>query len=242
MAETEVTWETYWAFLAETMSEGRIPPEEIFARNSNPEVDAISGPTPPFGNPEQGWGGGQRPAITMTHYSAEIFCRWLSKKTGKTYRLPTEAEWEYAVRGGTDTPYFFEGSPKDYSDEGLWNKIFGADTTVINTYTIYAANSAGRTGEPTKVSPNPFGLRNMTGNVWEYTSDLYAGEGGSSPEHVIRGGAYSDDASGVRSAVRAATEHDLWLRTDPQQPKSIWWYSDMKAIGFRVVMEPPPGI
>ena len=242
MAETEVTWEMYWAFLSETMSEGRIPPEEIFARNSDPEVDALSGPTPPFGNPEQGWGGGQRPAITMTHYSAGIFCRWLSRKTGRTYRLPTEAEWEYAARGGTDTPYFFEGSPKKYSGTGLWNKIFGADTTVINTYTVYAGNSGGRTGEPSKVKPNPFGLRNMLGNVWEYTSDLYEGEGAASAEHVIRGGTYADDASGVRSAVRAATEHDRWLRTDPQQPKSIWWYSDMKAIGFRVVMEPPAGI
>jgi formylglycine-generating enzyme required for sulfatase activity len=242
MAENEVTWEMYWAFLSETMSEGRIPPEEIIAHNADPDVDALSGPTPPFGNPEQGWGGGQRPAITMTHYSAEIFCRWLSKKTGRTYRLPTEAEWEYAARGGTSTPYFFEGSPKKYSDKGLWNKIFGADTTVINTYAIYSANSGGRTGEPSKVKPNPFGLRNMSGNVWEYTSDLYTGEGSDGTEYVIRGGTYADDASGVRSAVRAATEHDRWLRTDPQQPKSIWWYSDIKAIGFRVVMEPPAGI
>jgi formylglycine-generating enzyme required for sulfatase activity len=239
MAETEVTWDMYWAFLAETMSEGRIPPEEIFARNSDPEIDAISGPTPPFGNPEQGWGGGSRPAITMTHYSAEIFCRWLSQKTGKTYRLPTEAEWEWAARGGTTTPYFFEGSPKKYSDRGLWNKLFGADTTVINTYVTYSANSGGRTAEPTRVKPNPWGLKNMTGNVWEYTSDHYAGEDADPVEHVIRGGTYADDAAGVRSAVRAPTSHELWLRTDPQQPKSIWWYSDIKAIGFRVVMEVP---
>jgi formylglycine-generating enzyme required for sulfatase activity/nitrate/TMAO reductase-like tetraheme cytochrome c subunit len=244
MAETEITWNVYYTFLAETIAEGRIPPEEVFALNSDPDVDAISGPTPAYGNPEQGWGGGERPAITMTHYSAEIFCRWLSEKTGKTYRLPTEAEWEYAARGGTDTPYFFEGSPKKYSETGLWNKVFGADTTVINTYTIYAGNSNGRTGEPSQVKPNLFGLRNMLGNVWEYTSDTYEGaqtEAGGA-EYVIRGGTYADDASGVRSAVRGATQHDLWLRTDPQQPKSIWWYSDIKAIGFRVVMEPPAGI
>jgi formylglycine-generating enzyme required for sulfatase activity len=240
MAETEVTWDMYWTFLAETMSEGRIPPEEIFARNSDPDIDALSGPTPPFGNPEQGWGGGERPAITMTYYSAEIFCRWLSQKTGRNYRLPTEAEWEWAARGGTDTPYFFEGSPRDYSDRGMWNKIFGADTTVINTYVIYGRNSGGRTAEPVKVKPNPFGLKNMTGNVWEYTSDFYAGDGvAAESERVIRGGTYADDASGVRSAVRGYTQHDRWLRTDPQQPKSIWWYSDVKAIGFRVVMEVP---
>jgi formylglycine-generating enzyme required for sulfatase activity/nitrate/TMAO reductase-like tetraheme cytochrome c subunit len=256
MAEAEVTWDMYWAFMAETMSEGRVSPEQVMAHNSRPDVDALSGPTPPFGNPEQGWGGGSRPAITMTHYSAEIFCRWLSARTGRTYRLPTEAEWEYAARGGTETPYFFEGSPRKYSSAGLWNRVFGADTTVINTYVTYAENSGGRTGEPTGVKPNPWGLRNMTGNVWEYTLDEWDGGGasgtagasgaagtsgvsGGRAEHVIRGGAYSDDAAGVRSAVRASTQHDRWLRTDPQQPKSIWWYSDMKAIGFRVVAEVP---
>jgi len=243
MAEAEITWATYWAYLAETMSEGRIPPEEVMAHNADPNVDAITGPTPPFGNPEQGWGGDERPAITMTHYSAEIFCRWLSKKTGHSYRLPTEAEWEYAARGGTETPYFFPGSPKKYSSRGMWNSLFGADTTVINSYTVYERNSGGRTGVPEQVRANPFGLRNMTGNVWEYTADRYEGaDAGTQTEWVIRGGAYSDDASGVRSAVRGRTEHDAWLRTDPQQPKSIWWYSDMKAIGFRVVMDVPSSI
>ncbi len=256
MAETEVTWDMYWAFYAETMSEGRIQPEVIFAHNSDPEVDAISGPTPPFGNPEQGWGGGLRPAITMTHYAAETFCQWLSKKTSKTYRLPTEAEWEYAARGGTGTAYFFEGSPKKYSSRGLWRAVFGADTTVINTYAIYELNSRSRTQEPVRVKPNQFGLKNMLGNVWEYTSDWYSPDAyaampdgsvdpkgpESGTEHVVRGGTYADDASGIRSAVRAPTRHDRWLRTDPQQPKSIWWYSDIKGIGFRVVCIVPDGL
>lgn len=256
MGETEVTWDQYWAFYAETMSEGRIAPEEIYARNSDPDIDAVSGPTPPFGNPEQGWGGGQRPAITMTHYAAETFCRWLSMKTGKTYRLPTEAEWEYAARGGTQTPYFFEGSPKRFTSKGFWRGIFGADTTVINSYAIYEMNGGSRTQEPSRVKANPFGLRNTLGNVWEYTSDRYAEDAfetlpddavdpkgpATGTEYVIRGGMYADDASGIRSAVRASTRHDEWLRTDPQQPKSIWWYSDMKGIGFRVVCEVPDSI
>ena len=84
MAEVEVTWNQYWAFYVETMSEGRTKPETIYANNSRPDVDAVSGPTPPFGMPDQGWGMGNRPAITMTHYAAETFCQWLSLKTGDT--------------------------------------------------------------------------------------------------------------------------------------------------------------
>lgn len=251
MSETEITWDQFWTFYSETMSEGRTPPEVIYANNTRPDVDAVSGPTPPFGNPDQGWGMGDRPAITMTHYAAQTFCQWLSLKTGKTYRLPTEAEWEYAARAGSDTPYFFEGSPKKYSEKSLKSRIFGADTTCINRYAVYSGNSRKRSQEPSRVQANAFGLKNMLGNVMEYCSDWYAPDyytefeetnpkgPVSGTEHVVRGGAYSDDASGIRCAARAHTMHNQWLKTDPQNPKSIWWYSDIKGIGFRVVCETP---
>ena len=255
MAEIEVTWDQYWAFYGQTMSEGRTPPEVIYANNSRPDVDAVSGPTSPYGSPEQGWGGGSRPAITMTHYAAETFCQWLSLKTGKKYRLPTEAEWEYAARGGTETPFFFEGMPKDYSDIGFWRKFFDAKTDIISDFVIYGKNSSNRTQEPDKVKPNPFGLKNMLGNVMEYCADKYSpdaysktGESVTNPiategeEWVVRGGLYTSDAADLRSAARSFTRYDDWLRTDPQQPKSIWWYSDIKGIGFRIVCEPDPSI
>ena len=333
MAEVEVTWDQYWAFYGNTMSEGRTPPETVYANNSNPNVDAISGPTPPFGFPDQGWGGGDRPAITMTHYAAETFCQWLSKKTGKTYRLPTEAEWEYAARGGTETPYFFTGNPKDFSDQGFWRKFFDAKTDSIGSYVIYSKNSKNKTQEPDLVKANPFGLKNMLGNVMEYCADKYdpeayaksgtetpyfftgnpkdfsdqgfwrkffdaktdsigsyviysknsknktqepdlvkanpfglknmlgnvmeycadkydpeayakSGSSATDPlvtegtEWVVRGGNYTSDAADLRCASRDYTKHEAWLKTDPQQPKSIWWYSDIRGIGFRVVCEP----
>ena len=256
MGEVEVTWDQFWAFYSETMSEGRTPPSVIYENNSRADIDAVSGPTPPFGLPDQGWGMGDRPAITMTHYSAQTFCQWLSLKTGRKYRLPTEAEWEYAARGGTDTPFFFEGNPKKLSSEGFMKGIFKPDTTGINTYAVYAGNSANRTQGPDAVKANPFGLKNMLGNVMEYCSDWYAEDAYESlqdgvidpagpkkgTEHVVRGGHYNDDASRLRTAARSHTRHDDWLRTDPQNPKSIWWYSDVKGIGFRVVCEVPEDI
>ena len=256
MGEIEVTWDQFWAFYSETMSEGRTPPAVIYANNSREDIDAVSGPTPPFGLPDQGWGMGSRPAITMTHYSAQTFCQWLSLKTGRKYRLPTEAEWEYAARGGTDTPYFFEGNPKKLSNEGFLKNIFKPDTTGIYSYTVYANNSSNKTKMPEDVKANPFGLKNMLGNVMEYCEDWYAEDAYKSitdgeldpkgpetgKEHVVRGGHYNSDAADLRSAARSHTDHDKWLRTDPQNPKSIWWYSDIKGIGFRVVCEVPENL
>ena len=256
MAEIETTWDQYWAFYRQTMSEGRTPPNVVYENNLKAmDVDGISGPTPPFGFPDQGWGGGNRPAITMTHYAAEVFCQWLSQKTGKKYRLPTEAEWEYAARSNTETPYFFTGNPKDFSNEGFLRKFFKAKTDSISSYVIYANDSGNRTQEPDGVLPNRFGLKNMLGNVMEYCADKYDAEayskraqGVANPiatqgdEWVVRGGNYASDAADVRSAARDHTRHEAWLKTDPQQPKSIWWYSDIKGIGFRVVCEPDSSI
>jgi formylglycine-generating enzyme required for sulfatase activity len=251
MGEVEVSWDEYWAFFASTMSEGRVDPNEVMAHNAN-APDAVTGPTPPFGIPDQGWGGGKRPAITMTHYAATVYCQWLSKVTGKHYRLPTEAEWEYACRAGSETPYFFPGDPKKFSDSGLRSRLFGSDTTNINRYAVYLTNAHGKTQEPNFVKPNTFGLKNMLGNVLEYCSDWYSEDAYSKTgltvtdpkgpsegkEHVVRGGNYNSDAKDLRSASRDFTKTVDWLRTDPQQPKSIWWYSDIKGIGFRVVCEP----
>jgi len=252
MAEVEVTWDEFLAWFGQTASEGR---KELEV--STAEVDAITGATPPWGAPDQGWGKGKRPAITMSHHAAVQYCRWLSHVTGKRYRLPTEAEWEYAARAGSETAYPFDGSPKDYSELSFWNKWTGVDTTLIGRYVTYKANSGGKTQLPDQLLANAYGLKNMHGNVAEFCADWYAPgtyknytadqlvdpQGpAKGREHVIRGGSFRSDASELRSAARAATQTRAWLKTDPQMPKSIWWYSDANHVGFRVVCDVPEGI
>jgi len=247
MAEIEVSWNEYLAFFNATGSQGRKEAEEI-----NEETDGITGATPPWGAPDQGWGKGTRPAITMSHHAAQTYCRWLTQVTGRTYRLPTEAEWEYAARGGTTTPFFFEGSPKDYESDGFLKKLFGTNTEVIDQYVVYHENSPGKTQEPEIVMPNPFGLKNMLGNVAEFCMDYYDPQvyakypkgvvknprgPRSGMEHVVRGGSFKSTAKDLRVARRDYTKTTAWLVTDPQIPKSIWWYSDVKSVGFRVVCE-----
>jgi sulfatase modifying factor 1 len=248
IAEIEVSWDEYMAFFRATSSQGRTEGQVI----KNKKVDAISGATPPWGAPDQGWGKAKRPAITMSWHAANVYCRWLSKVTGKKYRLPTEAEWEYACRGGTGTPYFFDGDPKKFTSSGFFKRIFKPDTSGIASRIVYKVNSLARTKEPSEVKPNPFGLKNMSGNVAEFCSDFYAADaykadstGFVNPkgplngvEHVIRGGSFKSDAKDVRSASRDFTRTKAWLVTDPQMPKSIWWYSDCIDVGFRVVCVP----
>jgi len=251
MGEVEVTWNEYLAFFKATSSQGRTEGTVV----TNKKTDAISGATPPWGAPDQGWGKGTRPAITMSWHAAAVYCKWLSKVTGRKYRLPTEAEWEYAARGGTSTPYFFQGDPKKYTAEGFLKKIFKPDTAVISSRIIYKVNSNTKTAEPLGIKANPFGLKNMLGNVAEFCSDYYSADYYrndstrvnpkgplSGQEKVIRGGSFKSDARDVRSASRDFTKTRAWLVTDPQMPKSIWWYSDCIDVGFRVVCEPDSSV
>jgi formylglycine-generating enzyme required for sulfatase activity len=189
----------------------------------------------------------------MTYHAAETYCKWLSKVTGKKYRLPTEAEWEYAYRGETTGSYFFDGEPKDFMKKGIFGKIFSKNSDEIYQYINFIGSGIGKTIEPANVKPNPFGLQNMPGNVAEFCQDWYAGDIYSQysqelikdptgpeegTEHVIRGGSFKSRAEDVRCATRDYTKTEKWLLTDPQMPKSIWWYSDCNHVGFRVVCEP----
>ena len=246
IGRVEVSWREYEVFYAQRGTKGK--------HDDNDKAPiALTGPTPPYGSPDQGWGKGLRPAITMTHHAAVIYCEWLSTITGKKYRLPTEAEWEYACRAGTTTPYFFAGDPGRFTARSWINRIRGINSSPIGEYARYQVNSSRRTSLPGISKPNPWGLVNMLGNVREFCLDWYDPETyskypaaeevvnprgpESGEEHVIRGGSYKTDAADLRCAARDFTRTAAWLMTDPQSPKSIWWFSDSNDVGFRVVRE-----
>ena len=252
IGRVEVSWREYDTYYAQRGTGGR----QEFA---DKKADAVTGPTPPYGSPDQGWGKGLRPAITMSHHAAAEYTKWLSQTTGKKFRLPTEAEWEYAARAGTDSPYFFPGNPQQFTERYWLNRFLGVKTVPIGEYVWYQENSHLRTHPPEDLKPNPWGLINMLGNAREFCLDWYAADAysqyaqgevvnplgpDSGEEHVIRGGSYRSDAVMVRAAAREHTRTAEWLLTDPQVPKSIWWYSDSTDVGFRVVreMDEPPHV
>jgi formylglycine-generating enzyme required for sulfatase activity/nitrate/TMAO reductase-like tetraheme cytochrome c subunit len=249
MGRVEVTWDEFEAWYRATRAEGRTDTRTTEVAG----VDALTGATPPYVPPDQGWGKGDRPAITMTYFAAEQYTRWLSAVTGKRYRLPTEAEWEYAARAGATGPYFFEGDPRRLTERRFRNRLFGRNTAVLDSFVVHVGNSSGRTKLPSEVAPNAFGLVNMLGNVREFCIDWYAPDtyreraGGGAivdprgpvagTEHVVRGGSFRSDPAGVRLATRDHTRTEQCLMTDPQAPKSRWWYSDCTDVGLRVVCE-----
>ncbi len=202
-------------------------------------ADSVSRPTPPYVPMDFGWGKDGMPAICMTQFAAKQFTKWLSMKTGRFYRLPTEAEWEYACRAGTKGSYSFEGGEDALDDHAWW---------FDNADDRYQALGSKK--------PNPWGLYDMHGNVAEWCLDGYEGEwrkglpaGVKDPIHwptelyprVTRGGSWDDDPDALRSAARKPSKPG-WKVQDPQLPKSIWYHTDARFVGFRVVrpLVPPP--
>ncbi len=231
MGKCEVTWDEYDLFRKEM---GVDHPDQNDMK-LKAKADAITGPTPPYVDESYGHGREGHPALCMTHHAAMEYCRWLSQKTGKVYRLPTEAEWEYAARAGTKTTYFFGDDPKDL-DEYAWT----------------AANSEETTHPVGKKKPNPWGLHDMYGNMLEWCLDHYQKDAyktfaldkatlgpvflptDARFAHVARGGSWADKAVDCRSAARRGSDK-TWLKFDPQRPQSIWWLTKIDYIGFRVV-------
>ena len=234
MGTYEVTWNLFEPFLYKDYEITKSIDGEIPA-----EVDAVTRPTKPYLDMTFGFGKDNQPALAMTHYNAIQFCKWLYIRTGVFYRLPTEAEWEYACRAGSETAYFF-----------------GDDAGSLSEYAIYSENADGKTAKVGTKKPNPWGLYDILGNVSEWTYDQYdadyyqnfqegvADNPVNQPTklypHSVRGGSFESDANALRSAARDASD-PVWKQLDPQIPKSNWWFPEAPFVGMRLVrpVQPP---
>ncbi len=200
-------------------------------KDKTPIPDGMTRPSPPYIDLTLGMGkSGGYPANSMSQYGALMYCRWLYIKTGIFYRLPTEAEWEYACRAGATTAW-----------------PFGNEAGALKDYAWYAANSEGKYHKVGQLKPNAWGLYDMLGNVAEWTLDQYDAQflehaAANNPwnkptaktPRTIKGGNYQDEPAQVRSAARLKSDPE-WNRRDPQIPKSKWWNADAPFIGFRIV-------
>ncbi|HUQ97671.1 MAG TPA: SUMF1/EgtB/PvdO family nonheme iron enzyme [Chitinophagaceae bacterium] len=217
----EVTYDEFDAYLQ----------DENTTQNS--KVDAVTRPSQPYIDLTLGMGkSGGFPANSMQQYGALMYCRWLYQKTGIFYRLPTEAEWEYAARAGATTMYPFGNNIKD-----------------LGNFAWYKENSEGKYHKVGEKAPNAWGLYDMLGNVAEWTLDQYdeayftkMQDGVIDPlvlptarhPRTVRGGNYGDDAVALRPAARLQSD-PVWNRRDPQIPRSRWWNADAPFVGFRLV-------
>ncbi len=165
------------------------------------------------------WGRGNRPAIYVKWFYANEFAKWLSEQSGHTYRLPTEAEWEYAARAGTTTAFSFGDHVGGMDNHSFFKMLMDAGTAnadaeraLIDQHAWYGGNAGQQTHPVGLKKPNPWGLYDMHGNVWEWTCSVYAEDYSSSESCVedpksnkkraVRGGSWQFYAKGMRSADR----------------------------------------
>lgn len=240
VAKYETTWLQYQLYMSMYKVFKDLQGQGLRKVDDSNRADAVTAPTELY-DPTFTFEYGQDPklpAVTMTQYAAKQFTKWLSKLTGHQYRLPTEAEWEYACRAGSETEYHFGDDPENLGD-----------------YAWFFDNSDELPHEVGTKKPNAFGLYDMHGNVMEWVVDGYTEEGYAAiaernpksfldaiqwPEafdnRVVRGGSFQDDAEQLRSAARLGSEDEDWKLEDPNIPLSPWWYTDdpSRGIGFRL--------
>ncbi len=234
MGKHEVTWDEYAKFMDHEIDIKLAKGSAGYFR------DAVAKPTRPYVNMDFGMGTGRHPAVCMSQHGANKYCEWLSAKTGHFYRLPTEAEWEYAARAGTTTAY----SWGDKNDRTTLSKYTWHQDNVLDPITF----DTGYRKVGLK-KPNPWGLHDIHGNVFEWVLDGGApyqpAKGvivdpwvrGTKPyPHVARGGSFHPNhpTSTLRSAARIFS-NPSWKQQDPQLPKSIWYLTDATFLGMRLV-------
>lgn len=230
IGQYEITWDLYNLFVSREIDQYQM--KKDLESEVSIDVDAVSGATMPYVEMSFGMGTDGYPAISMTQLAAVKFCEWLSAMTGKFYRLPTEAEWEYACRAGSEAAY-----------------SFGEDLSELKDYAWYSDNSNEKYQKVGQKKPNSWGLYDMHGNVAEWTLDQYIPTAYKKRKkdvdnpyeaptktypRVVRGGSWMDKPERLRSSSRRPSSK-RWKRRDPQIPKSLWWHTDAQFLGFRIV-------
>ncbi len=241
MGKYEVTWAEYKKYMQlekafkALQSKGlrNVVADEI-------PIDGITAPSSLY-DPSFTFEAGEepdQPAATMTQYAAKQYTKWLSRTSDTFYRLPTEAEWEYACRAGTTTAFYFGDDPDELEEHG-W----------------FIENSDEERHTVGELKPNPWGLYDMYGNVAEWVLDQYDEAGYThvtKPSvdtaaaynrptkvypRVLRGGSWELEPEECRSAARLGSDDREWRSEDPNFPKSPWWYTDTPGLGtgFRLL-------
>ncbi len=164
-----------------------------------------------YSPPDNGWGRGKRPVVGVSHADAQSFTAWLSDKTGQNYRLPTEAEWEFAARAGARTPFAFGEDVTSGKANFDGNHPYRGEKSAFR----------GRTMPVASFHPNAFGLFDMHGNAWEWTSDCWTVDHTDAPldaaarisgdctRRVVKGGAWNSGAWRLRAAHRTGKAVNL---------------------------------
>jgi len=243
MGECEVTWAEYKLFMQLYRSLKEFETKRIRAVTEENRIDAITAPTPLY-EPDFTFKFGddpKQPAVSMTQYSAKQYTKWLSAITGQQFRLPTEAEWEYACRAGSSTAY-----------------SFGDDAALLGQYGWFVENSNDKGSKIVRqMKPNSWGLYDMHGNVAEWVLDGYAPYAAQAepfaaatdwvrtdkPDpRVVRGGSWAFAADECRSASRLGSNDQQWKEYDPNLPRSPWWYTTdpARGVGFRLLRSSIP--
>jgi formylglycine-generating enzyme required for sulfatase activity len=210
IGKTEVTFDELDAFRL-----GLEFAEDVRNDRMSALVDAKARPSSPYHNPACGFGQQGYAALTVTHHHAQAYCKWLSEKTRRKYRLPTEIEWEYACRAGAAE----RAMDRKELDAVAWHR----------ENSVTAEFEEGKTHPAATKKPNAWGLHDMLGSVWEWCTTE---EG----KPVAGSGSFEQRPERLHPRVRM-TDFDRWTVSDPADPKSRWWLSDGKSAGFRVVRE-----